>query len=146
MNPSPLSSITTLLRRYPLTLCCIVLIWVLCFCTPPSTGLNNVIGIDKVAHVLMYFGSCGIFWMELLRHRSAKDNTEVNPSKSDYWSVALGSFAAFTAMSGLVELLQEFATPHRSGEWFDLLANASGAALASCFGALFAMKKCSRQG
>lgn len=139
-SPFSSSPIFTL-RHYPLTLCCIVLIWVLCFCSPPSTGLNNVIGIDKVAHVLMYFGSCGIFWMEFLRHHNTGNKPSAKSFKPAYFAIAVGSFLAFTAMSALVELLQEYATPHRSGEWFDLLANATGAALASCFGALFAKKK-----
>jgi hypothetical protein len=44
-------------------------------------------------------------------------------------------------MSAIIELLQEFATNHRGGEWMDLISNAFGAALASIFGVFIAINK-----
>ena len=57
-----------IIRRYPLSLLCIALLWVLCFCHPPQTSMDGVPGIDKLAHVVMYLGTCGIMWWEYLRH------------------------------------------------------------------------------
>ena len=134
------ASIAQIVKRFPLTLCCIVLIWLLCFCTPPSTGLDQVIGIDKLAHIVMYLGTCGIFWAEFLRSKFF--SREIR-TKKFYRKIAFFSFLAFTSMSAIIELLQEFATTHRGGEWMDLISNALGAALASIFGAGVAIKKSS---
>ena len=36
-------------------------------------------------------------------------------------------------MSGVIELLQEYCTTYRGGDWFDFLANISGVTLATLF-------------
>lgn len=135
---SRMSFIAQIIKSFPMTLCCILLIWLLCFCTPPSTGLNQVVGIDKLVHIAMYLGTGGIFWMEFLRSKLFCRETT---TKTFYRKIAFFSFLAFTSMSAIIELLQEFATNHRGGEWMDLISNAFGAALASIFGAFIAINK-----
>ena len=48
------------IRQYPLTVICICIIWVLCFCNMPKTPLDNVRFIDKWVHIVMYAGTCGV--------------------------------------------------------------------------------------
>lgn len=111
------------LRKYPVSLVVILAVIYLSFFRPPSTGLDGIPGIDKVAHVCMYFGMSGMLWLEFLRaHR--RDNTPL-------WHAWVGALLCPVLFSGAVELLQEYCTTYRGGDWMDFLANAAGALLAS---------------
>lgn len=107
------------LRSYPLSLLCIVAIGVLCLMTIPETPLSDVAFIDKWTHLVMYGGTCSVIWWEYLRcHRR----------------IAWGKIAVFAvlipiAISGIVELLQAYATTTRSGDWLDFAANTVGVGL-----------------
>lgn len=108
-----------LLGRYPLTLTCIVAIWVLCLMNVPETPLDNVAFIDKWTHLVMYGGTCSVGWWEYLRHHRR---------------IAWGKMFVFgllgpIVMSGIIELLQAYATTTRSGDWIDVTANAVGVLL-----------------
>ena len=66
--------ICQLISKYPLTAVCVAAIWYLSFFTPPHTKLDNVQFIDKWTHIVMYGGSCAVFWAEhLLRGRRSGD-------------------------------------------------------------------------
>ena len=86
--------------------------------------MDGVPGIDKLAHVIMYFGTCSIMWWEYLRCHST-----LSMRKAVLWIVVLP-----TLMSALIELLQEYATSHRGGDWIDLAANTTGVLLAALLG------------
>lgn len=120
-------------RKYPLSLLCILTIWYLSFFTPPKTELDNVAFIDKWVHIAMYGGTCSIIWTEYLRsHRSI-----INKVK-----LCLLVWLAPIVMSGIIELLQEYCTNgRRSGDWLDLAANATGVTLAALFGYLYVKVK-----
>lgn len=120
-----------LIRKYPFSCLCIAVIWILCFCTPPHTPLDNVKLIDKWAHITMYAGTCSIIWFEYLqRHKSL-----------DKISLFTWAWLAPVLMSGLIELLQAYCTGgRRSGDWLDFAANSIGATLAVVIGIL--MVKC----
>lgn len=112
-------------RRYPLSILCIILIWILSF-VPffPETPFDEVMFIDKWTHLVMYGGTCSMIWIEyLLRH------TILNKKKLFCWA-----WLAPIVMSGVIELLQEYATTTRSGEWFDFAANSTGVTLAALLG------------
>lgn len=114
--------ICRLLRNYPLTAVCVAAIWYLSFFTPPHTELDNVRFIDKWAHVVMYGGTCAVFWAEHLLKGRRKAVTRA--------AVAAGWLAPLL-MSGAIELLQAYCTGgRRSGDWLDLCANATGISLA----------------
>ena len=121
-----------IVKKYPLTCICLVLIWVLSL-TPffPETPLDDVRFIDKWTHLVMYGGTCSVMWIEYLR------------SHTIYNKVKLLVFAwvAPIVMSGVIELLQEYATTTRSGEWADLLANSAGVTLGAGFGLLLMVAK-----
>ncbi len=111
------------LRKYPVSLVVILAVIYLSFFRPPSTGLDGIPGIDKAVHVCMYFGMSGMLWLEFLRaHR--RDNTPL-------WHAWVGALLCPVLFSGVVELLQEYCTTYRGGDWMDFLANAAGALLAS---------------
>ncbi len=118
-----------LIRKYPFSCLFLALIWILCFCTPPHTPLDNVAFIDKWTHIAMYGGTCSAIWIEYLRSHKA-----VSKSRLFVWA-----WLAPVLMSGLIELLQAYCTGgRRSGDWLDFAANAAGATLAAVIGILLA--------
>ena len=121
-----------IVRKYPLSTCCIILIWILSF-VPffPETPLDDVMFIDKWTHLVMYGGTCFMIWTEYLRK-----HTSLDKGKLFCWA-----WLAPIIMSGMIELLQEYCTTTRSGEWFDFAANSTGVTLAALFGMLLAYFK-----
>ena len=123
--------ICQLISKYPLTAVCVAAIWYLSFFTPPHTKLDNVQFIDKWAHIVMYGGSCAVFWAEhLLRGRRRAVTRRA----------AVAGWLVPVLMSGAIELLQAYCTGgRRSGDWLDLAANAVGVSLA--LGAAFLLAR-----
>lgn len=120
-----------LVRNYPLSCLCVAVIWILCFCTPPHTPLDNVAFMDKWMHMAMYAGTCSIVWFEYLRRHKS-----LNKIRLLTWA-----WLAPVLMSGLIELLQAYCIGgRRSGDWLDFAANTVGATLAVLIGIL--MVKC----
>ncbi|ADV42399.1 VanZ family protein [Bacteroides helcogenes] len=112
-----------IIKKYPLSLCIILAVIYLSFFKPPTTELNTIPGIDKVVHVCMYFGMSGMLWIEFLRaHR--RDGQPL-------WHAWVGALVCPVIFSGVVELLQEYCTTYRGGDWLDFAANTTGAVLAS---------------
>lgn len=109
--------LTKWIRRHPISVILILVIWYLSLFTPPKTELANVRFIDKWAHLLMYGSLAFVLWMEDWRVRKA------SPSMPR----ALALYIGPVAMSGLIELAQAYCTTGRSGDWLDLAANAIGA-------------------
>ena len=102
--------LTKWIRRHPISVILILVIWYLSLFTPPKTELANVRFIDKWAHLLMYGSLAFVLWMEDWRVRKA------SPSMPR----ALALYIGPVAMSGLIELAQAYCT-------IDLAANAIGA-------------------
>ena len=121
------------IKKYPFSVVCIALIWILSL-VPffPETPLDNVEFIDKWVHILMYGGTFTVVWIEyIFKHRSA-----------DYEKLFFWAWVAPIIMSGVLELLQEYCTfGHRSGDWLDLAANASGVTLACVIGIIIYLIK-----
>ena len=114
-------------RKYPLSVLCIVLIWTLSFIPFfPETPLDDVQFIDKWTHLVMYGGTCSVIWYEYIRRHAALDKRKL----------FLLAWLAPIVMSGIIELMQEHCTTTRSGEWFDFAANATGVTLAVPVGLL----------
>ena len=114
--------------KYPLSCLCVAAIWVLCFCTPPHTPLDQVAFIDKWTHLVMYGGTCSVMWIEYLRcHR--------RPSLKRLF---VFDWLAPVLMSGVIELLQAYCTGgRRSGDWYDFAANTTGAVIGAIVGLTF---------
>ena len=116
------------IKKYPFSCVCIALIWILSL-TPffPETPLDDVRFIDKWVHILMYGGTFTVVWLEYhFKHK-----------KPDWEKLFFWGWLAPILMSGLLELLQEYCTfGHRSGDWIDLAANATGVTVAAVIGLL----------
>ena len=114
--------------KYPLSCLCVAAIWVLCFCTPPHTPLDQVAFMDKWTHLVMYGGTCSVMWIEYLRcHR--------RPSLKRLF---VFGWLAPVLMSGVIELLQAYCTGgRRSGDWYDFAANTTGAVIGAIVGLTF---------
>lgn len=125
-------------RNYPLSVVLIVIVWGLSlFPYFPETPLDDVPFIDKWTHFVMYGVLCLIIWWEYSRqHR-----------RPDYRRLFVWGWLMPIAMSGLLELLQEYATTTRNGEWKDLAANATGVTIGSILGLLLLLlgKCCSKE-
>lgn len=115
-----------LLSRYPFSAVCILTIWILCFCTPPHTPLDNVPLMDKWTHIVMYGGTCMVMWIETLRSRLPRPSLR---------RMLVCVWLCPVLMSGLIEILQAYCTGgRRSGDWLDFLANSIGATLGFAVG------------
>lgn len=130
-----------LLRAYPITSFYILIIWVLCFASIPSTPLDDVALIDKWVHTAMYAGTCTTLWIEYLRRHNVKPQQGLHiASSSDkpmlsWTKLFCLAWLAPVLMSGLIELLQAYCTGgRRSGEWLDFAANTIGATLGAIIG------------
>jgi VanZ family protein len=115
-------------KNYPLSVLCIVLIWILSL-TPffPETPFNKVAFIDKWTHFVMYGGTCSVIWWEYLRRHRVLD----------YEKLFFYAWLCPVLMSGLLELLQEYCTAgHRNGDWLDFAANTIGVTIGALVGLL----------
>lgn len=111
------------LKKYPLSLLIIGLVLYLSFFKPPSVEVAKIPGIDKIAHICMYGGLSGMLWLEFLHNHRRQ--------RLVMWHAWAGAVAAPILLSGLIELLQEYCTTYRGGDWFDFLANVTGVVLAT---------------
>ena len=111
-------------RKYTFSWLIIGIIIYLSFFTPPKTELDNISNIDKLAHICMYGGLCSILWIEYLRSHIQIQRIRV----------FIGGIVLPIAFSGIIELLQEYATTNRSGDWADMIANSIGVVLAALLG------------
>ena len=126
-----MKNVITHIRKYPLSTLCIVIVWILSL-VPffPETPLDGIEFIDKWTHLVMYGGTCLVIWFEYRRqHRHA-----------DYEKLLFWGWGAPIAMSGVLELLQAYATTTRNGDWMDFIANFTGATLGALIG--FILIKC----
>lgn len=74
--------------------------------------MSEIPNLDKLVHICMYFGMSGMLWLEFLRaHRR---------DEAPLWHAWIGAFFCPVLFSGCVELLQEYCTSYRGGDWLDL--------------------------
>ena len=115
-----------IIKNYPLSLLCIALIWYLSiwFLPPEELKLPNINFMDKWTHFVMYGGTCSVIWWEYLRQHITLDKRKL----------FLWAWLAPVLMGGLIELVQVYCTTNRSGEWLDLLADATGCTIGAVIG------------
>lgn len=113
-----------IIKNYPITLFVIAAILFLSLFNPPKTKLDPINNIDKIVHVCMYGGLELIIWFEYLRSHSV-----LNLKKIIVWAVI-----APIVLGGIMELAQMYLTVKRSGEWADLIADATGVLLGALIG------------
>ena len=115
-----------IVRKYPFSLFCILLIWVLSLAPYfPETPLDDVVFIDKWTHLVMYGGTCTVIWWEYLRHHDILNRSKL-----------LLTLVGMILLGGVMELLQAYCTTTRSGEWLDFWADSIGVLLGYIVGLL----------
>ena len=96
-----------ILRKYPFSLICVALIWMLCFDTTEGMPNVSIPNIDKLVHFAMYFGTCSTIWWERLKATGREDVR---------W-LACFAIIAPILMSGVIEILQsQTSTPLAHGQ------------------------------
>lgn len=123
-----MSKIVHFVSRYPLSILCVVLIWILSLMPFfPETPFDQVEFIDKWTHLVMYGGTCSVIWWEYLQNHQILDGEKL----------FFYAWLCPALMSGLLELLQEYCTfGHRNGDWLDFAANTMGVTLGALIGLL----------
>lgn len=114
------------IKKYPVSIAVILLVIYLSFFKPPSLPDTDweIPHLDKVVHMGMYFVMSGMLWWEFFR--SHKGGLHIRRG----W---IGAFLCPVLFSGCIEILQEYCTSYRGGDWLDFLANTVGALLATLF-------------
>jgi VanZ family protein len=115
-------------RKYRFSILCLAIVWYLSiwFLPPKVPQLENVAFIDKWTHFVMYGGTCSVIWWEYWRSHTTPQ----------WGRLLLLAWCCPIVMSGIIELVQEYCTLYRSGEWLDLAANATGCSLGAMIGLL----------
>lgn len=111
------------LRKYPLSILVIAIICYLSLFRPPKTELDEIPNFDKLVHICMYGGLGLVIWFEYLKSHTSINNVRL----------IIGAVVCPILFSGLIELIQEYATTYRGGDWIDLLCNSIGTLLAAVF-------------
>lgn len=123
--------------RYPFSIAIILLVTFLSFFKPPKTDMDDVPGIDKLVHTAMYFVMAGLLWLEFYMGQK-KTNAPI-------WHAWIGAFLCPLVYGGVVELLQQYCTEYRGGEWLDFAANSLGVILAAVAATFIMLKLRKRQ-
>jgi len=92
------------IKKYPVSLLVILVVIYLSFFRPPSIGEVEIPHLDKLVHFCMYFGVSAMLWFEFLRaHKWPLPALRA-------W---IGACLCPILFSGVVEILQEYATDYR---------------------------------
>lgn len=110
------------IKKYPFSLLIFATILYLSFFKAPKTSLETIPYLDKYIHISMYLGFSGVIWLEYLRSHRYQFKGK---------NIILGAIIFPILISGFIELIQEYCTTYRSGDWADFLANSFGVLLAS---------------
>ncbi len=115
-----------LLNKYKISIILTVVILILCFMNTKSLPTVEMTDFDKLAHFLMFGALGGTVFFE----KSGYFKTKISNTK-----LFLLSFLFPTLFSGLIEIMQEYFTSNRTGDWRDFLFDGIGAftAYVICF-------------
>lgn len=123
----------TFLKKYPLTVCLSAFIVIACLMPIPEVPVAADVPLfDKWTHMLMYTCLCTLMWIEYWR--SHKHDAVWSHLNNRLSHIILLALCAPLCLSGVLELLQAYATTYRSGEWLDFFANAIGVGIGNILG------------
>lgn len=129
---NPLEKLTR--NCYPGILCGIVILILTGLPGSLLPHVKPVVGLDKVAHMLMY--AAFAFLCLWGYHEPYASKGQAYQKRALLLTVVIG-----TAYGGLTELMQERLVTSRTGDWFDWLADSIGALLGSYVFHLFFRQK-----
>ncbi len=109
---------TTLLKKHWITSLLCVIILILCFMNTNSLPQVEMTDFDKLVHFIMFLGVSGTVFFE---------NSNYFRRAISFKQIFGGSFLFPTLFSGLIELMQEYFSPYRTGDWMDFLFDGAGA-------------------
>ena len=108
-------------RKYWISLSYCITILVLCLINvAPMVPKVPMSDFDKLAHFLMFLGLSGVIFF---------DNTGYLKRQITLRRILLGSVLFPIFFSGSIEIMQEYLTPNRSGDWWDFFFDIIGATL-----------------
>lgn len=121
------------LKRYPLSHFAIAMVIILSLAPlKEMPELPDIKFMDKWVHFVMYGGLCLVIWWEYFRQH-----------KSTLWLRAtIGAILLPALLGGILELMQEYLTTYRNGDWLDFAANCIGVLLAALIGPLILSRVC----
>lgn len=113
------------LPRFLLSAVTVAAVLYLTLAPRPFGGLKIPLfpGADKVIHAVMFIAVAFSFCLDFGRNWKRKKIVLLS-----------ACFLAATALGGLIEVVQSAMAMGRSGDWFDLLADAIGAFVGVCIG------------
>ena len=129
---NPLERLTR--NSYPGILCGIVILILTGLPGSLFPRVKPVIGLDKVAHILMY---ATFAFLCLWGYRKQFVTNGIEYRKRAIWLAV----AISIAYGGLTELMQEFLVPTRTGDWIDFIADILGTGLGALIFYLFFHRK-----
>lgn len=104
-------------KKYFLSISVILLILILSFMSAEQLPESPEDNFDKVVHIFMYLGLSGIIFFDetnYFRHSISR--------KWIFYSILIFPIT----FGGIIELMQEYFTTTRTGDWFDFLFNVIG--------------------
>lgn len=115
------------IKKYPLSLLVATIVTIISLIPfPEMPDMEDIPFIDKWTHFVMYGGLTITIWFEYLR-----SHTSLAASR-----LFIFAFLMPITMSGIIELMQEYLTTSRNGDFWDFLANSIGVGLATILGYL----------
>ncbi len=105
-------------KKHWKSICVSLLILYLCMMDTkdlPEVGVSN---LDKLVHFVMSLFLSVLVYIE---------NSAVLKQKISFCFIFFGSFLFPVLYSGLIEIIQEYFSPTRSGDWMDFLFDGIGA-------------------
>ncbi|GHS99306.1 membrane protein [Bacteroidia bacterium] len=112
--------IITLLKKYWITISLSALILVLCFMNTAELPEAPMTNFDKLVHLLMFMGLSGVVFF---------DNTNYLRKPVSRQRIFWSSFLFPVLFSGFIEIMQEYFTTNRTGDWMDFLFDSIGATI-----------------
>jgi len=106
-----------ILKKYLISISLSAVILYLCFMSVESLPESPMTNFDKIVHFLMFLGLSGVVFFE---------NTGYLRKPTSLQRIVFGSFLFPTLFSGIIELMQEYLSPNRTGDWMDFLFDAIG--------------------
>ena len=118
-----------ILKKFYKTISVLIIILILCFLPGNTANKMSVFYFpyfDKIVHFVMYFIFSFVLFVDLT------NNTRLQ-KKQIFLIILLLSFI----IGGIIELIQNYFIPMRSGDWFDLLADLTGSLMFVFFSKYF---------
>ena len=109
------------LKKYRFSILFSLFILIACFINLGSLPSSPMTNFDKVVHFFLFFFLGGFVYFE---------NTDYFKKNVSYQRIVWGSFFFPVLYGGLIELMQNYISPYRVGDWGDFLWNSIGAFIA----------------